>query len=434
MKEKKDNMDKRVKKGQNVGVINLGCARNIVDSQTILTNLRREGHCITDVHQADIAIVNTCSFIDDAKKESIDTIIDLLEMKKEGKLKKVIVAGCLAQRYHKEIAEEFKDIDAIIGVQKLDKESLPSTELMTPSHFAYVKISESCYNHCSFCIIPKIKGKFVSRTIASVIKEIQLLDEKGVREINLIGQDITAYGMDLYKELSLARLLKEIVKVCHNIQWVRLLYAFPAHVTEDLIDVIATEDKICKYIDIPLQHISDHILKEQNRNITKQQTIDLMHKFRDKVGQSSLRTAFIVGLPGETEDDFEDLIEFVEETRFDKMGAFVYSHEEGTEAFNMANQVPDKIKHKRMNILMSKQKEISEEIQTNKIGCEFRVIIDEMQRNEKDMYIGRSEFDAPDVDGVIYIHSTDPLAGGNFVNVRIIDAYEYDLVGEIIEK
>ncbi|MFT5387435.1 MAG: ribosomal protein S12 methylthiotransferase [Candidatus Omnitrophota bacterium] len=432
VKTTNDFINERKSEGQNVGVINLGCARNLVDSQTILSNLKREGHKITNVNQSDIAVVNTCSFIDEAKQESIDTIIDLLELKKQGKLKKVIVAGCLAQRYHKELAEEFTDIDAIIGAQKLDSHAIPSNVSMTPKHYAYVKISESCYNHCNFCVIPKLKGKFVSRTIESVIEEIKILDKQGISEVNLIGQDITAYGMDLYKELSLAKLLKEVVKECHNIQWVRLLYAFPAHVTDELIDVIGSHDKICNYIDIPLQHISDHILAGQNRNITTEGTKVLMQKFRDKVKGGSLRTAFICGLPGETEEDFEELLEFIEQTQFDKAGAFVYSHEEGTPSYDMDNQVPDEVKRERMNRLMNKQQEISRKKQETAIGSDLRVMIDEMQKGEENMYIARSEYDAPDVDGVIYVHSKDPLAPGNFVNVRITDAYEYDLAGEVI--
>lgn len=422
----------RLKEGKRVGLINLGCARNLVDSQTLLSNIKRKGHRIVDVEHSDVAIVNTCSFIDEAKQESIDTIIDLLELKRQGKLKKVVVAGCLAQRYHKELAEEFKDIDAIIGAQQLNRDDIPSNVSLAPKHFAYVKISESCYNKCSFCIIPKLKGKFISRTIESVLKEIKRLDSQGVVEINLIGQDITAYGMDLYHELSLARLLREIVKVTANIQWIRLLYAFPAHVSDELIDVIASEEKICKYIDIPLQHISDHILTSMNRNITTAGTRDLMRKFKEKIPTGSLRTTFIVGLPGETEEDFSELKEFVAQTRFEKMGAFVYSKEEQTPAFDMSDQVDDCVKRERMNILMGLQKDISEDIQQSYIGRTLKVLIDEPQKGEEHMYIGRSEYDAPDVDGVVYVHSKHPLIPGDFVEVKILDAYEYDLTGDVI--
>ncbi|MGE0269141.1 MAG: 30S ribosomal protein S12 methylthiotransferase RimO [Candidatus Omnitrophota bacterium] len=431
-KTTKDFNKERQSQGKNVGIINLGCARNLVDSQTILSNLKRKGHRIVDFDDSEIAIVNTCAFIDEAKQESIDTIIDLLELKKKGKIKKVIVAGCLAQRYHKELSEEFKGIDAIIGTQKLDRNDIPSSHLLTPKHFAYVKISESCYNKCSFCIIPKLKGKFVSRTIESVLDEIKRLDQQGVVEINLIGQDITAYGMDLYHELSLAKLLKEIVKVTKNIQWIRLLYAFPAHVTDELIDVMAREEKICKYIDIPLQHISDHILTEMNRNITRQGTIELMEKFRKQMPSGSLRTTFILGLPGETDQDFTDLVDFVSNTRFEKLGTFLYSKEEGTLAAGMPKQIPDKLKKQRMNELMRIQQTISQEIQENFIGRILKVLIDEKQENEDNAYIGRSEYDAPDVDGVVFVRSQKPLKAGEFVQVKITDALAYDLSGEVI--
>lgn len=431
-KTTKDFNKERQSQGRTVGIINLGCARNLVDSQTILSNLKRKGHRIVDFSDSEIAIVNTCAFIDEAKQESIDTIIELLELKKKGKIKKVIVAGCLAQRYHKELSEEFKDIDAIIGAQKLDRNDIPSDVSLTPKHFAYVKISESCYNKCSFCIIPKLKGKFVSRTIESVLSEIKRLDQQGVVEINLIGQDITAYGMDLYHELSLARLLKEIVKVTENIQWIRLLYAFPAHVTDELIDVIAQEEKICKYIDIPLQHISDHILTDMNRNITRQGTIELMEKFRRKIPNGSLRTTFILGLPGETDQDFADLADFVGKTRFEKLGTFLYSKEEGTLAATMPGQVPDKTKKQRMDELMRIQQAISQEIQESYLGRTLKVLIDEKQDNEDNTYIGRSEYDAPDVDGVVFVRSRKPLKSGEFVQVKITDALAYDLSGDAI--
>ncbi|MBP9854115.1 MAG: 30S ribosomal protein S12 methylthiotransferase RimO [Candidatus Omnitrophica bacterium] len=432
IKTTKDFHKERTDQGKKVGIINLGCARNLVDSQTILSNLKRKGHRIVDFEDSEVVIVNTCAFIDEAKQESIETIMDLLELKKKGKIKKVIVAGCLAQRYHKELSEEFKDIDAIIGTQKLDRHDIPSDISLTPKHFAYVKISESCYNKCSFCIIPKLKGKFTSRTIESILEEIKQLDAKGVVEINLIGQDITAYGMDIYHQLSLARLLKEIVKVTKNIQWIRLLYAFPAHVTDELIDVIAEEVKICKYIDIPLQHISDKILTAMNRNITRQGTLDLMNKFRTKIPSGSLRTTFILGLPGETDEDFADLVNFVSNTKFEKMGTFLYSKEEGTSAAGMPDQVPDTIKKKRLDQLMKIQKDISQEIQDNYIGRTLKVLIDEKQENEENTYIGRSEYDAPDVDGVVFVRSEKPLKAGEFVQVKITDAFAYDLTGDII--
>jgi len=418
--------------GQRVGVINLGCARNLVDSQLILGTLKRKGHKIVDVEQSDTVIVNTCGFIEEAKQESIDTIIDLVELKKQGKIKKIIVAGCLAERYSKELSSEFKEIDAVIGVQKLDKEKLPDQYSLTPKHYAYVKICESCYNRCSFCIIPKIKGKFISRTIESVVDEVKKLDELGVKEINLIGQDITAYGMDLYHAFSLARLLKELVKVTKNVKWIRLLYAFPAHITDELIDVIAKEGTICNYIDVPLQHISDRLLTSMNRNITTEGTIKLIHALKTKIPMGSVRTTFIVGMPGETDDEFEELMDFVSESAFEKVGTFIYSREEGTVAYDMPDQVDDKIKRERMHQLMTLQKKISTKIQKEYIGRTLKVLIDEKQNNSEGVYLGRTEYDAPEVDGIVYVHSKKVLKPGDFVKVLIDDAIEYDLIGDAV--
>ncbi|MCK5179328.1 MAG: 30S ribosomal protein S12 methylthiotransferase RimO, partial [Candidatus Omnitrophica bacterium] len=345
---------------------------------------------------------------------------------------KVIVAGCLAQRYGDELAKEFKDIDAIVGVQQLQKNKVPGQELLTPGHFAYVKICESCYNRCSFCVIPKIKGKFISRTMESVVEEVKQLDARGVKEIHVIGQDITAYGMDLYREKSLAKLLKKIVVVTKNIQWIRLLYTFPAHITDELIETIAGEEKICNYIDLPIQHVSDRLLKAMNRNITKQETVDLIKKIRSKIPQASLRTTFIVGMPGESRENFEELVEFVRETRFEKAGVFLYSREEGTPAYDMPGQVPQQVKKERMDTLMTVQQDISKDIQEKSVGRTFKVIIDERQKGEDPVYLGRSEYDAPEVDGIVYVHSKKELASGDFVMVEVTDAYEYDLVGEAI--
>jgi ribosomal protein S12 methylthiotransferase len=395
----------------------------------MLGRLKKNGHRIVDVEQADTVIVNTCSFIEDARKESIDTILDLIELKKQGKIQKVIVAGCLAQRYGKDLAREFKDVDAFVGTPTLSRENNPEQMQLTPKHFAYVKICESCFNACSFCAIPKIKGKFISRTIESVVKEVEALDAKGVKEINIIGQDITAYGMDIYREKSLARLLKELVKVTKNIQWIRLLYAFPAHVTDELIDVMAKEEKICSYIDIPLQHVSDHILKEQNRNITTKQTYELMEKFRKQIPNGFIRTTYIVGMPGETQEDFDELRTFNQKMRFERVGVFVYSKEEDTKAATMPNHVPEKVKKERLDTLMKDQQDISKEVQEAFVGRRLKVLIEEKEKNSQETYIGRSEYDAPDVDGLVYVRSSKPLKAGDFVMVEITDAYEYDLAG-----
>lgn len=431
MKTTQDFQQERLTQGQKIGLINLGCARNTVDSQVILGQLKKKGHRIVDTQLADTVIVNTCSFIEEARKESIDTILDLIELKKEGKIKKVVVAGCLAQRYGKDLLEEFGEVDALIGTPTLNPHQMHDQVSLTPKHFAYVKICESCFNACSFCAIPKIKGKFVSRTIESIVNQIKRLDDQGVKEINIIGQDITAYGMDLYRDFSLARLLKEIVKVCDNIQWIRLLYAFPAHVTDELIEVMAREPKICKYIDIPLQHLSDRILKEQNRNITTEGTYTLFHKIKKAMPDAFLRTTFIVGLPGETDDEFNELLEFMKTFRFERAGAFVYSKEEGTAAFDLPNHIDGRTKKKRLNQLMATQQTIARDVQAAFVGRTLRVMIDEKSETEKDVYIGRSEYDAPEVDGLVYVHSSKKLKPGDFVEVNITDALEYDLIAEL---
>jgi ribosomal protein S12 methylthiotransferase len=436
VKTTNDFQKERLSAGQKVGVINLGCARNLVDAQMMLGRLKKNGHRIVQADQAQTVIVNTCSFIEEARRESIDTILDLVELKKEGKIKKVIVAGCLAQRYGKDLAKEFSGVDAFIGTPTLDREGNPAQMQLTPRHFAYVKICESCFNACSFCAIPKIKGKFISRTIDSIVREVMALDAQGVKEINIIGQDITAYGMDLYRQKSLARLLKELARSIKNIEWIRLLYAFPSHVTDELIEVIAKEPKICKYIDMPLQHISGHILLEQNRNITTRQTIELIQKIRSAMPQVFVRTTFITGLPGETQEDFDQLRGFVKDFRFERVGVFVYSKEEGTLAAQMPGQVPEKTKKARLDMLMKDQQAISADIQQSFVGRTLKVLIEEQEKDNGDRlegtFIGRSEYDAPDVDGVVYVRSRAALKPGDFVQVMITDAYEYDLAGKTV--
>jgi ribosomal protein S12 methylthiotransferase len=461
VKTTQDFRKERLSAGQTVGVINLGCARNLVDAQMMLGRLKKNGHRIVQAQGAQTVIVNTCSFIEEARQESIDAILDLIELKKKGSIKKVIVAGCLSQRYGKDLAQEFPEVDAFVGTPMLDRDNVLPQVQLTPRHFAYVKICESCFNACSFCVIPKIKGKFISRTIESIVKEVKGLDAQGVKEINIIGQDITAYGMDLYRQKSLGRLLKELVGVTENIEWIRLLYAFPSHVTDELIAVIAQNPKICKYIDMPLQHISDHILLEQNRNITTQQTVELIQKVRRAIPQVFVRTTFIAGLPGETQEDFDQLRTFIKDFRFERAGVFVYSKEEGTRAAAMKDQVPEKIKKARLDTLMKDQQTISTEIQQSFVGRTLKVLIEEKemptrghvpegdvspsrlptkkalnvkatQRQNPDAfetYIGRSEYDAPDVDGVVYVRSKAPLKAGDFAQVTITDAYEYDLAG-----
>ena len=413
-------------------MINLGCTRNLVDAQIILGNLKRQGWTIADVDHSEVVIINTCAFVEDAKKESIEAIWDLIESKRKGKIKKVIVAGCLTERYGQELLKEFKDIDAIVGVQQLERDHVPEQVLLTANHSAYLKICESCYNACSFCVIPHIKGRFISRRIDSIVEEVRQMDQRGVKELNIIGQDITAYGIDIYKEKSLTRLLREIVSVSPHIPWIRLLYTFPGHVTDDLIEFIAEEEKICNYIDLPLQHINDRILKRMNRNITKDQTLRLIEKIRKKIPRGILRTTLITGFPSETEEEFEELLRFIKEVRFERLGVFAYSREEGTSAYEMKDQIPENIKKQRRDILMSVQQDISRGYQESFIGQKIPVMIDESVNDSKDTYLGRTQHDAPDVDGVVFVHSPKPLPPGDFVSVRIVDAYEYDLVGEVL--
>lgn len=429
MKTTLDFQKERLSAGQKVGVVNLGCARNLVDAQMMLGRLKKQGQRIVEVSQAQTVVVNTCSFIEEARRESIDTILDMVELKKKGKIQKVIVAGCLAQRYGSQLALEFPEVDAFMGTPTLNRDNMPQQLQLTPGHFAYVKICESCFNACSFCAIPKIKGKFISRTIESIVQEVRRLDAQGVREINIIGQDITAYGMDIYRRKSLARLLKELAGVCGNIEWIRLLYAFPSHVTDELIETIAGEPKVCPYIDMPLQHISDHILLEQNRNITTRQTIELVQKIRRRIPEVFLRTTFIAGLPGETDGDFEELRRFVNDFRFERAGVFVYSKEEGTKAAQMKEQAPEGVKKRRLDALMKDQQVISSQIQQSFVGRSLKVLIEEKEKGQAATYIGRSQYDAPDVDGVVYVRSEKALKAGDFVQVKITDAYEYDLAG-----
>lgn len=414
-----------------VSLINLGCVRNLVDAQGILGGLQEKGVEIVPLEDADTVIINTCGFIKDAKQESIDVILEIIALKKAGEIEKVIVAGCLSQRYADDLKKEFPEVDAFIGVPELLKDVVLKQASLTPEHMAYLKICESCFNQCAFCIIPKIKGKFGSRTIESVLKETRQIDERGAKELNIVGQDITAYGLDLYQEKFLAKLLCEISQTVKNIHWIRLLYTFPAHITDELLDVIAQEEKICNYIDVPFQHISDKILKNMNRGITAQQTRELVEKIRKRIPGVKIRSTFIVGLPGEGDQEFEELVDFVKWARFDRVGVFAYSPEEGTPAFSMAEQVADDVKEYRRDQLMMMQQKISRELNEAMIGEELEVLIEGYDK-EQDMYVGRSAFDAPDVDCVTYVKSEKELSIGKFVQVKVTDAYEYDLVGEKI--
>ncbi|OGX28965.1 MAG: ribosomal protein S12 methylthiotransferase RimO [Omnitrophica WOR_2 bacterium RIFCSPLOWO2_12_FULL_51_24] len=438
-----------------ISLISLGCARNLVDSEIILGTLKDAGagfKIVDSPSSADIAIVNTCSFIEDAKKESIGVILDLIGLKKSGKIKGILVAGCLPQRYGKVLQKELGEIDGFIGVEgfarlpKLindiaDGKRIYSVsrnpaylydwktprQILTPRHFAYVKISEGCSHKCSFCVIPKIRGRHRSRKIESIVEEARYLISKGVKEINLVGQDTTLYGADIYGRAALPKLLKRLTAL-EGTRWLRLMYAHPAHLNDELISVISAEERICKYIDLPIQHISDRILKAMRRGTSRRSIDGLLTELRRRIPGIAIRTAVIVGFPGETEGEFEELLDFVKETRFGRLGAFVYSEEEGTPAAKAKKQIPEKEKLARWNEIMKVQQRISSENNGRFIGSEFEILVDEKEGSEKGVYLGRTYMDAPEIDGLVYIKGPG-IRAGDFVTARITDTLEYDLVG-----
>ncbi|MFH1442113.1 MAG: 30S ribosomal protein S12 methylthiotransferase RimO [Candidatus Omnitrophota bacterium] len=408
-----------------IGILNLGCPRNIVDAENILGRLSLKGYQITEIAKADIAIINTCAFIDEAKKESVDAILDLIELKKEGRLKKVIVAGCLVQRYKDKLSKELSEVDAFLGKISLNHSS--NRFAITPNHYAYLKICEGCVNNCSYCVIPKIKGKFKSLPIESVLDRVSSLNKKKISELNIIGQDISGYGIDLYGKRNLPELLKKIIKTAKDINWIRLLYLYPDLIVHDLIELIKDNPKICRYIDLPVQHINDRVLKLMNRQRMKKDILQLINKLRKNIPDIVLRTSVIVGFPSETEQEFKELLEFIEEAQFERLGAFIYSREEGTPAYNFKPQINHKVKVERFNAVMSAQQKISSRINEKFLGKTIEILIEE---KNKDYYLGRSQYDAPEVDGVVYVKTQRKLSRGEFVQAKIIDTLEYDLVGE----
>lgn len=441
-----------------VGLISLGCAKNSVDSEVIMGLLQQEGYILThNEGEADILIVNTCGFINSAKEESVNAIVDAAEYKKKGSCKVLVVAGCLAQRYKDELLKEIPEIDGLIGTGEIPRisgvvrealcggkeahVSIPTfiydhempRVISTPKYSAYLKIAEGCNNRCSYCAIPIIRGDYRSRSMESVIAEAARLASGGVREINLIAQDTTRYGYDLYGSYKLDSLLTEIAKI-DELSWIRILYAYPTHFTDSLIDVMAKYDKICKYLDIPLQHADNNILKEMNRQGSVDQIIQLINKIRNAIPGIALRTSFIVGFPGETEQSFENLVEFVKRVRFDRLGVFTYSPEEGTPAHGMSDQIPDEVKEERRDRLMKIQQEISLDINKSKVGKIIDVLIEGKDEREQELYIGRTQADAPEVDGSIFVRGQENLSPGDIVSVKITHAYEYDLIGEVINE
>ncbi len=438
-----------------VSLVSLGCSRTLVDSEVALGGLKKEGYEIVgDVTKADVAIVNTCGFIEEAKIESINTILELCELKKKGRLSAVVVLGCLAQRYGEELKKELREVDGIIGAnnfgdlaqvleplkkrQKVYKvepkpyyllnENTPRY-FLTPRHYAYVKISEGCINACSYCMIPKMKGPHRSRSIDSILNEIQnIANERKVSEINLIGQDTAAFGFDQDRVFKLPKLLSEIARL-DLVPWVRLLYAHPGHVSEELVDAIADEASICKYVDFPIEHSHDDMLKRMNRGVTRAKMEWGIEALRKKMPGVSIRTTVIVGFPGETDEEFRDLLDFLKEVRFEKLGAFIFSSEEGSRAYSMPDQIPQSLKAERYAAVMSQQQEISAELLSNFVDKTLKVLVDEKSDKEENIFYGRTQGDAPEVDGQVIIHSKSGLNPGDFVNVRVTDALEYDLVG-----
>lgn len=411
-----------------VGILSLGCPRNLVDSEELLGRLDLKGHPVVDIDKADVALINTCAFIEEAKKESIAAILDLVELKKEGRLKKIIVYGCLPQRYKEELKKELPEVDAFIG--KISLTPACKRFPITPKHFAYLKICEGCVNACSFCVIPKIKGKFVSRAPSSIIAEVKKFSRDKISELNIIGQDISGYGLDLKGGKNLASLIRKVTRSAKNINWIRLLYLNPARVTDELLNVIKNEPKVCKYIDLPVQHINERILKKMNRGITRAGIIKIIEKIRKNIPGVALRTSVIVGFPGETEKEFEELLNFIQEMQFERLGAFSYSRETGTRAYNFKDQVPEKIKSRRLDRIMSTQQEISTAINNKFLGKTLEILIDE---EDNGSYLGRTQYDAPEVDGLVYVKSKKVIYPGDFVKVKINDTLEYDLVGEVKE-
>lgn len=440
-------------KGFSVGMISLGCPKNQVDGEALLAKLSQAGYNIVNTIEAsDVMIVNTCGFIEDAKTEAIEAILEVAQYKEAGLISAIVVTGCLAERYQDEILKEMPEVDAVLGiganadiVKACDKalcgiktSSYPNKcylpldgerVLSTPSHWAYLKISDGCDNKCSYCAIPGIRGRFRSREMDSVVDEARLLASKGVKELILVAQDTTKYGQDLYGEYSLDKLLKRLVKI-DGIEWIRLFYCYPQRITDSLIETIATEEKICNYIDIPLQHADKNVLKNMNRVGDAEEYKALIEKMRKAIPDLALRTTFMVGFPGETEEQFSNLSDFVKDVKFDKMGCFAFSPEEDTPAYDMDNQIDDDVKKRRQEILMNTQFYITEASNKNRVGNVYKVIVDSYDDGR---YVGRSYMDSPEIDSGIIFTSDKKINIGEFVFVKITDYDGYDLIGEYYE-
>lgn len=437
-----------------IGMISLGCPKNQVDAERMLALIDEAGHSIVDyVDGCDVVIINTCGFIDDAKKEAIENILDTVELKNEGLVKKIIVAGCLAQRHKEEIAKEIPEVDAVIGIGadggilKIIDEVMSSDEtiekfppqselpldgqriLTTPEHWAYLKIADGCSNRCTYCTIPSIRGDMRSRTMENICDEAKQLAEIGIKELILIAQDTTSYGLDLYGELKLPELLNRLCEI-DGIEWIRLLYCYPDKITDELIAAMKAQDKVVNYIDLPLQHANDRILKAMNRRGTSEEIRNTIAKLREEIPDVVIRTTFIVGFPGEDEEAFEDLAVFVNEMEFDRLGCFSFSPQEGTPAYDMPDQLEEDVKIRRGEIIMGDQLQIVEDKNNAKIGNTYKTIVEEYDPYS-DSYVGRTYMDAPEIDGIVKFTCPDELEAGDFVDVRIFDVDEYDLLGEV---
>ena len=437
-------MKTKTLKKDKVNIITLGCSKNMVDSEVLSGQLRANE--IDVVHENikkdhNIVVVNTCGFIDKAKEESVNTILEQVALKKKGRLDKVFVTGCLSQRYREDLEKEIPEVDAWFGTMELPlmlkqfeadykAELLGERLLATPRHYAYLKISEGCNRTCAFCAIPLMRGGHISRPMEELVKEAEGLVRKGVKEILLIAQELTYYGLDIYKQRMLPQLLNRLADI-KGLEWIRLHYAYPSKFPLEILDVIRERDNICKYLDMPLQHASDNMLTAMRRQITRQDMKTLIDTIREKVPGICLRTTLIAGFPGETEQDVEELKDFLREHRFDRVGIFAYSHEEGTSAHQLEDTIPADTKQQRAQEVMEVQQEISFEKNQEKIGRVFKVLID---KKEAGRYLGRTEFDSVEVDNEVIIHSADRLPIGEFVRVRITKAYDYDLEGEVVKE
>ena len=419
-------------------MVTLGCSKNVYDSEVLMGQLKAGGKEVVHEKEGNIVVINTCGFINNAKEESINTILDYVQQKEAGLVDKVFVMGCLSERYKPDLEKEIPDVDQYFGTSELPallkvlgadyKHELIGERLTTtPKNYAYLKISEGCDRPCSFCAIPLMRGAHISTPIEDLVTEAEKLAAKGVKELILIAQDITYYGLDLYKKRALADLLRALVKV-EGIEWIRIHYAFPTGFPMDVLEVMKTEPKICNYLDIPLQHISDKILTSMKRGTTQEKTTKLLKKFREAVPEMAIRTTLIVGYPGETEEDFQVLKDFVKAMRFDRLGCFTYSHEENTTAYELADDVPEEVKLQRANEIMELQSQISWELNQEKVGKTFRCLID---RKEGNYFVGRTEYDSPDVDNEVLIDAKKHYVKiGDFTDVKIIEAADYDLYGE----